>query len=158
HASIGARTVPLLGYESVRGNAAPVVVTGRLPIADDEIAFGRETMRQLATAVGRSITLDGATGRQTFRVTGRVVVPGLGSSDGVGKGSVLTFGALKRLNADATTVAAAFRVHDRLAAEAALADVFGGQFPSPTRPEAVVNVDRVRTVPFVLAAVLAALT
>src|SRR5262249_39784820 len=76
-ANVGARTMPIVGFETVRGDTGPVVLSGRLPAAADEIALGRSTAKSFGLSPGRSVTLAGPTGTQTYRVTGLVAVPGL---------------------------------------------------------------------------------
>jgi hypothetical protein len=158
-ARVGGITVPLLGVESVRGNGAPSVLSGRLPTGDDEIAFGRVSGSDVGAHVGGDVTMSGPTGSQTFRVVGLVVVPGLGANEGVGEGAVVTLGGLSRVDEDVAVSSAAVHFRSRsmafndYGAEFGLASDSNPDFT----PAAIANVARVRTIPFALAGVLGAL-
>jgi hypothetical protein len=157
-ARVGDRTVPVVGLEAVRGEGQPTVLSGRMPVSEDEIAFGRLTARHIGVEIGDDITMVGATQTQVFRVTGIAVVPGLGANDGVGQGGIVTMGGLKRLDdaAQATSIDVKLRVSR---------EEFFSSIPEfadmPAQPEnvpaAIVNVSHIRAIPFVLAGVLAAL-
>ena len=43
YAKAGDTDVPLMGMQRVRGDSAPVLLSGRLPVSEDEIAIGRVT-------------------------------------------------------------------------------------------------------------------
>ncbi len=157
-AHAGASTVLLSGLEAVRGTGTPVVLSGKLPITADEIALGRVTAHDLGVGVGDSIELVGPTGLQSFHVTGLVVVSGFGRNEGIGKGGVVMLPGLARLDAAAAIVVAAVRFEPGSHG----IDKYRAMFPegSPDerfQPSAIVNIARVRTVPFLLAAVLAVL-
>jgi FtsX-like permease family len=157
-ARVGDRTVPMLGVEAVRGEGQPTVIAGRLPVSEDEIAFGRLTARDIDVGVGDDVTMVGLSQTQVFRVTGIAVVPGLGSNDGLGDGGIVTMGGLTRL--DETALPTDIGVDLRVSREE-----FYGSLPEyadlPVEPEyvpsAIVNVSRIRAIPFVLGGVLAAL-
>jgi hypothetical protein len=157
-ARVGDRTVPVVGVEAVRGEGQPTVLAGRLPVSEDEIAFGRLTARDIDVRVGNDVTMVGPSQTQVFRVTGIAVVPGLGANDGVGKGAIVTMGGLTRLNEAAlpTNIGVNLRVsrEEFFASLPEFADVP----PEPESvPAAIVNVSRIHAIPFVLAGVLAAL-
>ena len=97
-ARVGDRTIPILGLEAVRGEGQPIMLEGRLPASDDEIAFGRVTAGDIGAHVGDTVELAGATQSQVFRVTGLAVVPGLGANDGLGSGGIVTMGGLTRID------------------------------------------------------------
>jgi hypothetical protein len=158
-ARVGGTTVPLLGVEAVRGNGAPTVVDGRLPTADDEIAFGRVSGSDVGAHVGGDVTMSGPTGSQTFHVVGLVVVPGLGANEGIGEGAVVTLGGLSRVDQNAAVTSAAVHFRSRSVAFNDYGAEFGltaDETPGFT-PAAITNVARVRAIPFALAAVLGAL-
>jgi|GEM_PF-4774228 len=83
-ARVGDKTIPMLGLEAVRGGGQPVMLEGRLPSSDDEIAFGRVTAADIGAHVGDNVELAGSSQSRVFRVTGLAVVPGLGANDGLG--------------------------------------------------------------------------
>jgi putative ABC transport system permease protein len=112
------------------------------------------------------VSLDGDEHSQQFHVTGLVIVPSIGLNDGIGQDAVLTLDGLARLNPTAVVTAAAVGFRDdappgalqRLAKlTGAGAALSGDESTSATPPAAIVNIDRIRSIPFVLAALLAAL-
>ena len=158
-ARVGDTTVPLLGVKAVRGDGAPIVLSGRLPAGDDEIAFGRVSAGDVGAHMGGELTMTGPTGSQTFRVVGLVVVPGLGANEGVGEGAVVTLGGLSQLDDGAAVTSAAVRFRSRSVGFDDYGAEFGltsGTNPGFT-PVAITNVARVRTIPFALAGVLGVL-
>ena len=54
--------VPVMGMQRVRGDSAPVLLSGRLPVSEDEIAMGRVTGRRAGVGVDDDVTLTGSTG------------------------------------------------------------------------------------------------
>ena len=149
----GALTVGLAGMQQVKGHEVPVTLAGRLPSSDNEIAPGRLAAAALQAEVGDEVVLRGEGPPQRFRVTGVAVVPGVEGLDGVGEDAVVTLGGLRRLVPEATPSAAAVDV--RPGAVAATASRYGIGPLSP--PGVIVNLARVRSVPYLLAAVLGAL-
>jgi ABC-type lipoprotein release transport system permease subunit len=157
-ARVGDTTVPVLGMEIVRGEGTPTVVAGRLPVGNDEIAFGRVTARDIDAEIGDEVTLVGATGTALYQVTGLVVVPGLGANDGLGHGGLVTPSGLTKIDADARPTMAAVQLRGSYADFAATVPELADTAPNdPYQPGAIVNIARVRTIPFALAVVLAAL-
>lgn len=158
-ARVGDKTVPMLGLEVVRGEGQPTMLEGRLPAGDDEIAFGRLTAADLGVRVGGTLTLAGTTQSQMFRVTGLAVVPGLGANDGLGSGGILTMGGLTRIASNSLVTSAAVNLRGNSIEKFSASILEFSNVPpnSAYKPNAIVNVSRVRAIPFVLAAVLAAL-
>ncbi|MBK5331382.1 MAG: hypothetical protein JJD93_05390, partial [Ilumatobacteraceae bacterium] len=157
-ARFGDRTIPMLGLQVVRGDGHPIMLEGQLPSSDDEIAFGRLTAADVGAQIGDDIELAGPTQSQVFRVTGLAVVPGLGANDGLGAGGIVTMGGLTRIDSEALVTSAA--VNLRVSVEKFFSSIpeFADQPPNPVyRPASIRSVARVRAIPFILAAVLAAL-
>jgi FtsX-like permease family len=162
---VGSKTVQALGMQLVRGNGAPLVSDGKLPVSEDEMALGLVTARSLGVGVGDTVTVDGATASRDLRVTGIAVLTGFGENEGMGDGALMTFPTLQRLNADAAlSTATISMVHDDSASRERLSALLeergvpvdvqnSGRF----RPATIINVERVRTIPFLLAGLLAAL-
>ncbi len=162
----GPATLRLVGMQALKGDIAPRVLLGRLPVSQDEIALGRLAANALHAKVGGSVSLDGDTGAEQFHVTGLVIVPSIGLNDGIGQDGLVTLAGLARLNPTATVTAAAVgfrrdappgalqRLAQLTGAGAALS---GDASTSATPPAAIVNIDRISSIPFVLAALLAAL-
>jgi putative ABC transport system permease protein len=150
----------LIGMEPVRGDISPKVLAGRLPTSEDEIALGRLAARQLSVAVGDQLTLQGADETRQFRVIGLAVVPSIGSNDGVGQDGIVTLAALQRLQTTIGAESAVINVRDgappgtaeRIATDNGAADT-GGEAP----PAVIMNLSRVRAIPYLLAALLSAL-
>ena len=152
-ANVGSATLGLAGMEPVKGDLRPVVLTGRLPVAEDEIALGREAADDLDTRVGRDLTLAGSDGEVRFRVTGLAVVPAVEGLDGVGEDAVVTMDGLRRVDAEARPSAAAAAVRPGRTS-AAIEQLGLGQ---QSKPYVIGNLARVRAVPFLLAAMLGTL-
>ena len=158
-ARVSDTTTPIIGYDPVRGGGSPYVSRGRLPVADDEVAFGRTTADDVDVGVGDTITLGGPSGSSDFTVTGLVVMPGLGSSDGMGRGGLVTSDGLARLDASAraTGVAVTVRGDPSTFYESAFPELAADGVPDNFRPAAIHNLDRVDAIPSLLAGVLAVL-
>jgi ABC-type lipoprotein release transport system permease subunit len=162
----GSATVRLVGMKPVKGDVGPPVLEGRLPASDDEIALGRLTARSLHVGIGDQLELDGDTGSRQFHVSGLVVVPSVGVNDGVGKDAVITFGAMASIDSAASTGSAIVKFSGvtrregikRLSQQLGLdPSIFGDPSKEDSRPAAIVNIARVRPIPFVLAALLTVL-
>ena len=161
HARRGDTDIDLLGIQQLRGSGAPEITAGRLPVSSDEIVLGLATARSLDVAIGDSIDLVGVTGTATFRITGFAVIPGFGANEGVGRGAALTMQGLALLDPAAQPNVIAVRFGSGAAADSARQDVLAVAGGNPTdalfRPVVIVNIDRVRSIPFVLALLVSAL-
>lgn len=150
---VGPVDLGLAGMDPVKGDVAPRILAGRLPASDDEIALGRLAAKSLGAEVGEDLTVQGAGGTGMFRVTGLAVVPSIEGLDGVGQDAVVTMGGLARVDPEVQPSAAA--VAFRKGAPPGTADRLGlGPF---TLPIVILNLARIRSVPFVLASVVGAL-
>jgi hypothetical protein len=166
-------SMPALGIRAGR-TVGPTVVSGRLPQRGNEIALGALSMRTLGVSTGDSVNVTKADGSgRSMRIVGRVVLPGLGTYSGsdktaLGEGAVVARGALAALGANFggedflvrfTPGASRAHVIDRARA---LASVAGGSqsvdVSNVQRPSDIVSYERVRTLPLLLAGVLAFLT
>ncbi len=149
--------VPVMVMQRARGHVAPELLSGRLPVSEDEIAMGRVTARRVGVGVDDAVTLSGSAGSHTYRVVGLVVLTGLGSNDGIGQGALTTLDGLRQIS-DAAVTGATVDFHSR---DQAIATYFpdldqsGG--PEPFVPPDIVSLTRVRSVPYVLAALLGVL-
>jgi len=158
HARHGTLDVQLLGMHVLRGDGTPTLISGRLPSAPDEIVLGSNTARDLDASVGGSVELDGASDSVSLRVTGIAVIPGFGANEGVGSGGLLTMEGLLALNAEAVPNVIAVSFDDAAQGAAArLLDRVGAAPGDPFRPAVIINVARVRDVPYVLAALIGTL-
>lgn len=99
--SIGATAIPMqsgsVSFQGqftapVQGSLEPIITSGRLPDAGDEIALGAKTIRDLHTAVGRTIGLviSGVMTRPApMRVVGVAILPAISDSESLGVGAVV---------------------------------------------------------------------
>jgi hypothetical protein len=164
-ARVGDDTLRVIGLEPVRGAIAPRVLAGRLPVGGDEIALGRLAGKSLSVKVGDALTLDAGGRSLTFRVTGLVVVPSIGSNAGVGQDGVVTPDGMARLDATARPAAALLsiragaprRTFDRLARLMGVDPTDFAEEPIGSRPASIINVARARAIPIFLAALFGAL-
>lgn len=154
-ATTGNTDVPVMGMEQERGALGPPVLAGRLPVSEDEIAFGRVSARRAHIGVGDQVTLTGKTGSHAFTVVGMVVLTGLGSNEGIGQGAVTTVDGLHEISdAEITSASVDFRssVEDgiRPYREGFDPNFNGERFV----PAAIDSLTRVRSIPYVLAGLL----
>ena len=150
---VGAVTLGLAGMEPVKGDVAPRMLTGRPPASGDEIALGRLVANELDAEVGTKLNVRGTGRARAFRVTGLAVVPAIEGLDGVGQDAVVTLEGLARVDPAAQPSAAAITLRE--GAPAGTADRLDlGAF---TRPAVIVNLARVRSIPYVLAWLVGAL-
>jgi ABC-type lipoprotein release transport system permease subunit len=146
--------VPLMGMQRARGDGAPVLLDGRLPVTEDEIAMGRVTARRVGTHIGDELTLTGSAGTHAYRVVGLVVLTGFGSNDGVGQGALTTLDGLRQIS-DEPVTSAAVDFGSRDAAVAKYSSEFDPSFiTADVVPGAISSLVRVRSVPYVLAGLL----
>ena len=158
-ARVGELNLPILGMDVISGDGTPTVLSGRIPVSNDEIALGRVSARAIGVDVGDAVTIVGDTDSAVFRVSGLVVMPGFGSNDGLGVGGVVTTSGLARIDDAAPPTILAVQLSSSVAEFATSVPELGGVPPDSTYvPAAIVNVSRIRAIPFALAAVLAALT
>lgn len=147
----------------------PTIAAGRAPAAADEIALGLTTMRQLDVGIGDRVALvsDGFEGDAT--VVGRVVLPGLGLYQGsdrtsIGVGALVSPEALgPRTGATKSFIVvgldpAAHGADSRAEFEDRMAESLGDRgtalFQTNGRPSDVEGLDRLRSLPVVLASLL----
>lgn len=146
--------VDVVGMQPVKGGYVPDVIRGQLPATTDEVALGKLVAGKLQADVGSTIQLSGATGPRRVRVAGIALVPPVGSADQVGHGVLVTSDGLAALDPSASMSVGGVRiaagagpgVYDRIAA------LTGSQVGvGPSRPPAIFNLDRVRTIPYLVA-------
>jgi ABC-type lipoprotein release transport system permease subunit len=142
----------------------PRTLEGREAQSPDEVALGRVEARTLGVGVGDDVTFTGSAGDETYRVVGLVVVPSVGGSDGVGEGAVMTAEGLLRVEPEPDAVNAAVEVREGLPRRAAvkIAQSIGayagdGETVGESLPSSIINLDRIVSVPVVLAGVFALL-
>jgi ABC-type lipoprotein release transport system permease subunit len=175
---VGGEQVTSLAIEPVEGSVLPPILQGRPPSAATEVALGAKTLRRLGAHVGDTIEV-GITGapQQAVTVVGRTVIPALVGGDArLGEGALLSVAGMRRLApkslAGAITASDVYlRVTPGADTSLVLARLKarvwpqGGRDPSVLpfavlnreTPSDILNFGRVENLPFVLAAILAAL-
>jgi hypothetical protein len=167
---VGGAQIDDIAMTQVRGSIQPVVLEGRLPHGDQEVALGTDTMRKTHTRVGGTVPIRITAippYPQRFRVVGRVVIPPLSDTARLGSGALMDTSAELRM------VPPAFKdqVHpsevelkfapgvDHARAVADLSHRLGPGYLvlTPTRPADLVNFGRVQNLPVALAGILALL-
>lgn len=154
--SVGSQSFHVVGALPVVGDFAPTVLDGRLPVADDEIVLGRVEARRLGVDVGDDLDVAGAVGTRALRVTGIAVIPGIEGGEGLGEGGFMSLAGLRTLDPNAPVNAGALRLRpgatdgtvDRLSQAIGMGM---GPIDPPTE---IISLERVRSIPFVLVAVL----
>ncbi len=168
----------MLGFEQTADVDLPVL-EGALPTADDEVALGASTAAERGLEVGDTVEIAGLVAPTEATITGIVVFPSLGPlfAERVGTGTGLlvpeamhtsgqpghgadlhdaaTFVGVD-LHPDADTPATRERIGDELAG----LDLLGFpaiSYSAPVRPPEIIDAGSTRTVPVVVAAVLAAM-
>jgi len=155
-ASVGPTKVSVTGLQPVRGDMRPQVLSGRLPAGPDEIALGRGTARELGQDVGDTVVLTGEGTTVPLRLTGLVVVPSVEGGDGIGSGGIVTPAALRRIDPGATLSTLLVDLPDRPrpGAMARLRAAVGSQLGEGDPPAVIINLDRIRALPYVVATAL----
>jgi hypothetical protein len=161
----GAWVQALLPVEGL-DRSEPVIVEGRAPVAEDEIALGDLTRSVAGAEIGDTVVVESpTTGRSpTFEVVGLTMVTD-GYEPNVGHGALVTAAGLHRIDpVDPVATSFGVRVADGPEGEQALSTLRrsypGLREPFPV-PASLANADRVRELPFALtlaAAVVAAVT
>jgi hypothetical protein len=161
-ARAGSEQVPLIGVTPVVGEVRPPVLSGRAPVAPDEVALGRDTLRRLGRRVGEAVDLTGPDQHaHRYRIVGQVLLPGNFDSDlSLAVGGVTTAEGLARIDPTAVPTQLAVRYApgtDRAAAGAALRRRFGPTVLEPIPNAEVSILAGLRELPILLAAMMAVL-
>ena len=153
-------TLGLVGVDTVKGELAPRVLSGRLPESADEILLGRVSAGELDRHVGDGLQFNRENENVRYRVIGIGIVPGVGGNDGVGVGGVVTPDGFRRVVGVSSTNVAAITLRKGAPPSTArrLAARIGSQAAGQEDiPPAIANVERVRSVPTALALLLGVL-
>jgi ABC-type antimicrobial peptide transport system permease subunit len=153
-------TLRLVGMEPIKGDVAPRVLAGRLPVSADEIALGRLAARALHVGVGDELSLEGVDDTHTFHVTGLAVVPSIGSNEGIGQDGLVTYAGLLQIDPEVVANTPIFNVRPgtpQSTLERIMTENGAPDSGESSVPAAIQNLGRVRAIPFLLAALLGAL-
>jgi ABC-type antimicrobial peptide transport system permease subunit len=158
---------------NVKGSIQATVLDGRLPAHPDEIALGRQTFAGLHTSIGRTIdvAVAGITSPLPMKVVGTSVLSPQSDSETLGKGAVVAAGALNTFMTKAPPGFQApgpgdafVRFRPGVNRDRAIRDLtarLGGIekviVTAPNQPTDVADFGQVRSLPQVLAGLLAAL-
>jgi len=160
----GGFDIGVSGLLPLKGDTAPEVVAGRMPVREGEILLGVETMERLGTTIGDrlEVTVDGVEGATSMEVVGSALLghPAMNYEVGLGHGSLVTFDTMEALFGEVQ--ASGFLVDyapgvDRAEAFSALQADWGKTVLRHSPPDQVENLRRVGDLPVVFAGLLAAL-
>ncbi|HEX6937175.1 MAG TPA: FtsX-like permease family protein [Actinomycetes bacterium] len=92
--TLGGRRVDGVAVRPLKGDVPLTLLSGRLPLRDDEVALGSREANRIGATIGATLGLttydrDGARSRRSLRVVGLVVTPP-GVGEGFGTGAYLT--------------------------------------------------------------------
>jgi hypothetical protein len=150
--------IDLVGIESLRGGLQPIVLAGRFPASPDEVALGELTARSLKVHLGGTVTFDGADGSpQNYHVVGLVVLPSVSFGEGGGRGATMIPSGLQRVSPDTPLQQLALRLEPGVEPGAVAIGTDVTPSTGQSRPPDVVNVARARSVPAIIAVMVAAL-
>jgi hypothetical protein len=167
-ATIGSRSLEVLAIDPA-GTAPPVVFSGRLPVAANEVALGTRLARETHSVVGSTVRFSVAGGEfgevasakdVTATVVGITLPPIFGESD-LGEAAVVTFDAIKRAGGTPQVRFLLARLSGAPSAKAAtlqaLADDYTQEMLTDIVPARIANLYRVRWLPSATVAVAATL-
>ena len=160
---VGDATLELTGFRPVRGEFEIRVLSGDRPSALGDVALGRKAAADLGVEVDDELTVSSEGTDHQLRVTGLAVVPGVEGGEGIGEGGMVTAETFETLDPDAdfgfSVTAMSLRDGARTEATAVrLSEEIGIAVGPVTDSSVIVNLDRIRSAPRVIAALLAALT
>jgi putative ABC transport system permease protein len=161
-ARVGDTTMPILTSERVRGDITPVLLSGRLPVGDEEIAIGGVAAHKLQLGIGDTIEVSTNAASAALEVVGLVVAPGLRGYDVLGENSYVHVEAYDVLFPGSEPQVAALRIRPGGNVDAARDHIAGligvtTEETQLTPPSSIINLRRVTFVPYALSALLLAL-
>ena len=162
-AEVDGLTVTLAEFEPEAVDLVPVVLEGRAPATDDEIALGRGSLAELDKDLGDTVEVSATGGTVEATIVGIIVTPAtIAPAMDLDSGGAITFGLGRAIYPEASQNIAGFLVAfadgvDGAAARERLAQDFPGTVLGPMKPLDLADLERVRTVPFLLAGLLGAM-
>jgi len=158
-AVVGTRDVNVYAMERVAGDPALTIVEGRAVAGDDEVVLGAGTARELGVVVGDTVTVRGSGRRYGLEVSGIAALPLLDDRSGVDIGAVVTPRRLGSVTADGSVnrdvVVGWAPGVDAAVATRQLEEQSGSELFVARLPSDLDNLERVRALPWALAAFLA---
>jgi hypothetical protein len=156
-ANVGRHRFDVAAIAPITGSNEVHLFDGRLPEGTDEIAIGKVDARTFAVGVGDDVVVDGPGGSLTLRVTGIGVMPAVAGGDGMGHGGLMTLDGLRLVDPDVATSVLGIRLRPGTSSHAVqqrlLAATSAAAQPGDP-PGAIVNLQRVRSIPYVVAGIL----
>jgi predicted lysophospholipase L1 biosynthesis ABC-type transport system permease subunit len=153
----------LSGYavEPLKGSPQLVLMSGRPPANSREVALGRDLLRSIHRRVGDAVDFAARTGRpRTFHVVGTVLTPSL-DLDPIAGSALFTMDGLEAVRQSDAEINGVIQWRsgvDGAAAEARFRKAYPSSISAyghPRPPGEVANLDRVNSLPPLLAAFLA---
>jgi MacB-like periplasmic core domain/FtsX-like permease family len=149
--------IGVIGVDPGQGITPAPILDGRAPHGPREAALGRRTLEALGRDVGDTVTLDGSGDPLPFTITGAAVVPEINQGGpGLGEGAILTLEGFGDLVPDERATVALVRFTPGGESSPAMEQLrFAGGLLPPVLPDALYDIERVRRLPVILAALLA---
>ena len=97
-AEVEGHPVSVWGFTDVRGHIGPMIVAGRAPRSDDEVALGARTLTAVHRHVGDRVRIESARGLRSYRIVGRVVSPTIEDPQPLDDGAAFTGHALNLID------------------------------------------------------------
>ncbi|HVJ97730.1 MAG TPA: hypothetical protein VNC41_12950, partial [Acidimicrobiia bacterium] len=155
-ATVGGHSEEVFAFDR-DGNAAPEMLSGRLPSTASEIALGPRLRKRLGVEVGDTVSFTVAGGEfdegqsdiptKQLTVVGEALTPLFGESE-LASTALITFDALKESNVSTDPQLALVRLNGNKAEQvAALRRDYTPEMQTDTIPARIVNLHRVRTLP-----------
>jgi hypothetical protein len=166
--TLGGRSVPAFALGDSARPLVPTVVEGRAPTDDDEVVLGGATLDDLGLEVGDTVPVTSPDGEDgSLRVVGRAVLPVIAAYPGsdkttLGEGAAMTTGGLAQWSPEFSPEGFATRFAPGVDPQDVVDDIEVDplHFVDMTdvgRPSDVASLERVRSTPLVLAALLTGL-
>lgn len=154
--NVGDQGFSFSGFRSVSGGLGLQVLDGREPVAEDEVVLGQLAADRFDVGVGDELTVSAANGDRTLEVVGLAVLPGVEGADGLGEGGLATASTFRALDDEAALSVAGIDFAPGTADEATrrLSDQLGFAIGKEDPPSVIVNLDRVRSSPDIVAGIL----
>ncbi len=155
--AVGTDGLDVAGIQPARGELLPPLLSGRLPQSDDEIVLGKVAARALNLGIGDQFEVGSEVGTNQLRVTGLAVIPAVERGNGIGEGGVVTIGGLHRLDPATPLTMAGVELRPGAPADTIdrLSKLTRMQIGPSQATTEIVNLDRVSSIPLLVAAVLA---
>lgn len=162
----------LVAFQALKGDAGPLIVEGRAPVADDEMALGPATMRALGKHIGDTVgvspvSIAGADSRARgdatpplpMRIVGVAMISNDSTDFGPGKGVVVTWKARLSLDGapDGHLVVTVDRSVSRTVAIEHLSQLDGRSVTVPSPQPDITNLRSISAAPWLIAGLVALL-